>query len=289
METFLAVAEELHFGRAATRLGMAQPPLSRRIQRFERELGAQLFERDRRRVRLTPAGAALVPRARAILAEAARAEQVARDTAAGLLGVVRLGFVGTAALSILPQLVRDFRSAYPQVGLELSELTTARQLTALGNGELDIGLVRAHAPRTELESLTLLTEALLVAMPASHTLASLTSIPVARLRDEPFVLFPRIEGSGLHEQITAHCRAAGFEPRVAQEATTMSTIIGLVASGIGVSIVPASVSHIRLPGVAYRELSASGGDVGLRLVWHHRDMSPATIRFVELARGHAGP
>ena len=171
--------------------------------------------------------------------------------------------------------------------MELSELTTARQLLALGRGELDVGLVRAHAPQPGLESFTLLTEALVVALPASHALASLASIPVGHLREERFVLFPRGEGSGLHEQITAHCRAAGFEPRVTQEATSMSTIIGLVASGIGVSIVPVSVSHIRLPGVAYRELSATVAGIALRLVWNVRDMSPATRQFVELARSHA--
>lgn len=284
LRAFLAVAEELHFGRAAARLGMAQPPLSRQIQRFEQELGERLFERNRRAVRLTPAGAALLPRAQAILDECERAEQLVRDIAAGMLGVVRLGFVGSAALSILPELVREFRLAHPHIALQLFELTTARQLAALARREIDVGLVRAHAPSSDVLSVTLLTETLVVALPDGHALASLKAIPLARLRDESFVMFPRTAGSRLHEQIISLCRTAGFDPDVVQEASHMQTLVGLVAGGVGIGIVPATVSSIRIPGIAYRRLAASHSGVTLRLAWRFRDMSPAVRRFVDFAR-----
>lgn len=281
LRCFVTVAEELHFGRSAFRLGITQPALSRQIQRFEHELGAPLFERTRRSVRLTPAGEALLPRARAIVQEVEEAERATRAVAIGSAGRLRVGFVGSAALSALPIIVRTFTAEHPAVALELRELTTAGQLAALKGGAIDVGLVRAHPPEFGITSRTILREPLLAAVPAGSWLSGSATVSVAQLRDEAWVMFPRAEGSGLHEQILTLCRAAGYEPTVAIEALQMQTLIGLVAAGMGVALVPSSATRTRLPGVVYRPLTEAAHGVALLMAWRETDASPLLARFRE--------
>jgi DNA-binding transcriptional LysR family regulator len=263
---------------------MAQPALSRQIQSLERELGVTLFARTRRSVQLTAAGAALEPAARAILQQIDAATWDVRAVAAGLAGRLRIGFVGSAALSALPAIVRSFSASFPDIALDLRELTTARQLAALSARQIDVGLMRAHAPVAGIRIERLLAEPLVVALPATSPLTNMASVSVADLRDESWVMFPRSEGSGLHEQLLNVCRAAGFEPKVAQEATQMQTLVGLVAGGIGVALAPASATHIRPAGVIYRPLDGPQQAVPLLLGWRGDETGPAIGHFLAHAR-----
>lgn len=284
----VTLAEELNFGRAALREGVRQPPFSQQIGKLEEELGVRLFERTTRQVRLTPAGEAFVAEARAALAHAERAVEAARRVGRGDAGRLALGFVGSAANLTLPRALRRFRARYPGVQVELRELTTGQQAEELRQGLLDVGLL--HAPltgpaREVLATRTVARELLLAALPAGHPLAARPAIPPSALAGEPFVMFPRRYGPALHDRITAVARAAGFEPRVAQEAVQMQTIVGLVAAGIGVSIVPESVARLRRDDVAFRPLSPPTRVVTLDLAWRTGDPSPLVRNFRSLFPG----
>lgn len=281
---FLAVAETLHFGRAAARLGIAQPALSRQIQRLERELGVLLFARTRRSVQLTPAGVALQQPARAIMQLLTEAEREVRAVAEGRAGRLRVGFVGSAALSVLPPIVRAFSASFPGLALELRELTTAQQLAALSADQIDVGLLRAHAPAPGIRAEPVLMEPLVVALPSTSTLAGAETVPITALRDAPWVMFPRGEGSGLHEQLLRLCRAAAFEPTVVQEATQMQTLIGLVAGGVGVALMPASAMRIQPAGVVYRPPAGPQHSIPLLMAWRAGAMRPAVEHFLAYAR-----
>ena len=233
---FVAVAEELHFRRAAARLHISQPPLSTQIAALEAELGVMLLARTRRRVALTPAGAAFLREARAILAGVDAAATTARAIDSGQEGVLRVSFVGSALLSIVPGIVQRFRAARPLVQIALRERPTSAQLEAVLTGIADIGLVRPPvAPDPELVTELVLRERTVAALPADHPLASLRRVPLRRLAAEPLVLFPREQAPGYHDLLTARLAATGTVPRVVQDAPETITIIGLVAAGIGVS------------------------------------------------------
>ncbi|WP_043633843.1 LysR family transcriptional regulator [Nonomuraea candida] len=281
----VALAEELSFSRAAQREGVRQPPFSQQIGKLEEELGVRLFERTTRQVRLTPAGEAFVAEARASLAHAARAAESARRVGRGEAGRLVVGFVGSAANLTLPKLLRRFRARYPGVQVELRELPTAQQAEELRQGLLDVGLLHAPVAGLAAEVLTTRTvarELLLAALPAGHRQAARTSLPLSALADEPFVLFPRRYGPALHDQITALARAAGFEPRVVQEAVQMHTIVGLVAAGIGVSLVPESLARQRRADVAFRPLSPAARVVTLDVAWRTGDPNPLIRTFRSL-------
>ena len=240
---FVAVAEELHFRRAAERLHMSQPPLSQQIRALEDELGFELLIRTRLRVELTPAGAAFLRDARALLGELEGAVATARRIDAGQTGRLRIGFVGSALLSIVPGTVERFRASRPGVAIELRERSTVDQLRAVAAGVVDVGLVR---PPIEdgvcLRAETVLRERTVAALPAAHPLATLTRVPLRRLAAEPHVLFPRDQAPGFHDLLIGSLAGTGAGPRVIQYAPEMLTIIGLVAAGTGVSLVPASRS-----------------------------------------------
>ncbi|MGI8714046.1 MAG: LysR substrate-binding domain-containing protein [Solirubrobacteraceae bacterium] len=285
---FVAVAEELHFRRAAARLHISQPPLSQQIAALEGELGCRLLARTRRRVELTPAGEAFLRDARAMLAELDVATATARAIAAGQAGLLQVTFVGSALLSIVPETVQSFRRARPDVQVELRERSTVEQLRALTTGSVDVGLVRA--PIEEDPSLRIelvLRERTIAAIPEGHPLARLRRVPLRRLAAEPLVLFPRTQAPGFHDLITGRLAATGTSPNIVQYAPEMTTIIGLVAAGIGVSPVPDSVSHLALPGVTYRPLTGAP-DAELVAVTRAPDASPLARAFVSAARAGSG-
>ena len=255
---FVAVAEELHFRRAAERLHISQPPLSQQIRALEDELGFTLLVRTRRRVELTPAGAAFLRDARTLLAELEGAVATARRIDAGQTGRLRINFVGSALFSIVPGTVERFRAARPGVEIELRERATVDQLRAVRAGVADVGLVRPPIDHDgELRVQTVLRERTVAALPAGHALTALTRVPLRRLAAEPLVLFPRDQAPGFHDLLIDSLAGAGVAPRVIQYAPEMLTIMGLVAAGTGVSLVPASVRRLALDGVAYRPVSGA--------------------------------
>ncbi len=293
---FAVLAEELHFGRAAQRLHMTQPPLTQAIAQLERSLGVALFERTRRHVALTPAGEALLPAVRGLLARATALPALARAAAAGEMGRVRLAFVSTVGFEQLPTWVRDFHAECPGVALELVEATGDVQLDAFARGSIDAGLM-LHSPGQAPAGLARLAvgqEPLVLALPASHALARTEPLPLAAVLAEPLVLFPRRILPSLHDAVLALYRAHGAVPQVAQEAIQMQTIVNLVWGGIGLAWVPASVMQFRRAGVVYRE-ATQFGPVGRRrlvlpacetsLVWPAGKVSPALVRFVDFVRG----
>jgi DNA-binding transcriptional LysR family regulator len=255
---FVAVAEELHFRRAAERLHISQPPLSQQIRALEDELGFPLLTRSRRRVQLTPAGEAFLRDARALLGELEGAVATARRIDAGQTGRLRISFVGSALLSIVPGAVERFRESRPGVEIELRERSTIDQLRAVRAGVVDVGLVRPPIEDDdELRVQTVLRERTVAALPSAHELAALRRIPLHRLAAEPLVLFPREQAPGYHDLLIGALAGARAGPRVIQYAPEMLTIIGLVAAGMGVSLAPASVSRLALEGVTYRPVTGA--------------------------------
>jgi DNA-binding transcriptional LysR family regulator len=285
---FVAVAEELHFHRAAERLHISQPPLSQQIRALERELGVALFERNRRRVELTPAGSAFLEDARAILEATDRAADNARRVAAGELGALRVGFVGSATFSpTLPALLREFRDRYPDVDLRLRELQTTEQLAALAAGRIDIGVIRGPLTSSELaadlEQLVILREQLVVAVPDSHPLAPKSKLRAADLRGETFVILRRREAPGLFASLATVMRGAGGMPTDVLEVAEMQTILGLVASGFGVSLVPASVAEAERAGISFRPLADPSPEIELALAWRSDTRSAVRDAFLRVA------
>ena len=285
------MAQELHFGRAAQRLHMTQPPLTQGIAALERNLGLRLFDRTQRSVQLTPAGAALLPEVLDLLARAQALPGHARAAAAGELGRLRLAFVSTVGFGLLPQWVRAFRARWPCVQLELIEATGDVQLDALARGDIDAGLL-LHSPGQVppgLAHLCVAREPLVLALPEGHALAAAddASLDWNALLDEPLVLFPRRSVASLHDAIVALYHAAGHTPRVAQEAIQMQTIVNLVSAELGVAWVPASVRQFQRPGVVYRDMErhAEVPWCETSLVWQAGREVPALARWTEFVRG----
>ena len=226
------------------RLHIVQPALSRQIRALEQELGLRLFERDRRRVALTPAGAVFLEEARSVLEHVARAVDAAQRADRGELGSLRIGYVPAMVSTGLPEMVRRFRERYPDVDVRLQEMTPAMQVESLLRERVDVGFVRGPIHEPALETQTVLEEPLVAALPSGHRLGRHKRLRLAMLADQPFVLQARSFGPGSHDQILAVCRSAGFSPRVVQEGS-QAEVASLVASGAGVGIVPVSLRAIR--------------------------------------------
>jgi DNA-binding transcriptional LysR family regulator len=281
---FVTLAEELHFGRAAQRLSITQPPLSLAIRGLEEELRVQLFARNRRQVALTHAGAIFLDQARAILARTGEAVQLARAADRGEVGRLVIGFMSASIYTLLPPVLREFAASHSRVRLDLRELTLPQQLAALRRGDIHAGFVRPPVTDAELAMELLLEEPLHVALPAGHPLASARRIRAVRLADEPFVMFQRAPGLVLHDLVLGFCLQQGFAPRVAQEASQSHAVVGLVSAGIGVALVPASAQEVRLRGVEFRPLVEKTPPVGTALAWRRDDTSPVLRAFVDTAR-----
>ncbi|SMC65332.1 LysR family transcriptional regulator [Kibdelosporangium aridum] len=282
----VAVAEHLHFGNAAAALGIAQPRLSQLVKALETDLGVALFDRDTRNVRLTAAGEAFVTGARTALSTVDVASERARAAGRGETGVIAIGVVGSAVVHPLPAVVRAFRARYPEVTLRFAELPTLEQVARLRADTVDVGFLRPPlpAPADDLALLPVSREPLIAVLPADHRLAGRERVAVRALADEPFVRFPRHLGPGLFDEITALCRRAGFEPRVGQEAVQMQTIVGLVASGCGVSIVPGSVAGLSRPDVVFKPVSPTTRLVDLALARRVGPVPPVVANFVAVTR-----
>ena len=281
---FLAVAEELHFGHAALRLHMAQPPLSQQIRALEAEIGHPLFIRSSRSVKLTPAGKALMDRARRTLLKVDDDVEAVRRVARGEVGELHVGFVGSAMLTSLPAILGKYRRLYPRVRLRLDEFHTSQLIEAMLDGSIDVSLARDTGTPEGLIVERAMVEPFIAVVPKGHPLARRRSIPIAQLRDEPFVFFPRSAGSYAWENTIRLCEQHGFRPNIVQEAPQWLTIVRLVGAGLGVTIMPASVGKIVSPAVVCRKLSPSGGGTSIDLVYRTDQTSPLVKAFVTLSR-----
>jgi len=281
---FVAVAEELHFGRAAQRLHIAQPPLSQQIRRLEEMLGHALFVRTSRDVRLTAAGEELLERARHTLtkieADVAAAQRIGRGEA----GALMVGFVGSGMLTVLPRMLGRYRKRYPQVDLQLRELHTAELVTAMLNGTVDVGFLRDADEVEGLYIEVLVREPFVLVLPRKHPLAKEKTVAVKSLRDEPFVLFSRSYGSVAWKKTIAVCERHGFLPRVVQEAPQWLTIVSLVGAGLGVTIAPACVEKLNVPDTVCRRLRPNTEHTHLELAYRTGEVRPIARAFSELAR-----
>lgn len=281
---FAILARELHFGRAATRLGIAQPPLSQQIQRLETLLGTKLLERTSRKVQLTDAGRAFLVEAERVMAGVDTAVEAARRSGRGESGELKVAFAATVMFLALPAIIREFRSRFPRVHLDLREMPTGPQLTALRDGEIDIGFVREPRPDPDLEIVTVMREPLRIAVNRSHPLAARPTLAVRDLAEEPFVLFPADLAPGLHAQVMSLCRSAGFSPRVVEESRELYTSVSLVEAGVGVSILPASVEKLGWRGVRYRPIPSAGAETTIAAAWRKDRQRPVMEAFMGVVR-----
>ncbi len=281
---FIAVAEHLHFSRAAEILHIAQPPLSQQIQSLENELGVPLFIRTRRSVQLTPAGKAFLGEAKKVIAQAERAIAAAHQAHSGVLGQLAIGFVGTAIAEVMPTILKAFRQRYPLVETTLQNLVTTEQVQALRAGQIQVGILHPPLLDASLHLEIIRREPLVVVLPADHTLAAQEQIALAQLREETFVMYPRTWNPGLFDQIMSLCQNAGFHMRFGQEALGWQSITSLVAASFGVSIVPASSQLLRNAGVAYRPLQGVTPTFDLALAWLSGNDSPILYNFLQIAR-----
>jgi DNA-binding transcriptional LysR family regulator len=289
---FIAVAEELHFTRAAERLHIGQPPLSHAIQVLEADVGAQLLERSKRWVRLTEAGKLFLDDARKILAMAEQACETARRAERGEAGELRIGFTYSTPLTpLFAEVVNRYRQEFPHVTLTLHEMATLRQLDAIGQRTLDLGFIRPPeiAVPAGIELTSLREDPLMLVLPSGHPLASKKAVAINELADLPFVMYPPGAGTGIYPQIYRLCQAAGFVPRVAQTAGEASTIIGLVAAGSGITLLPSSFDHIRMDGVCYRPLLDRAATTMLLLAQRADEQAPLVDAFVKLVTEAAKP
>ncbi|KVP54995.1 LysR family transcriptional regulator [Burkholderia ubonensis] len=290
---FVTVAEERHFGRAAARLSMTQPPLSQAIRALEDLLGVALFVRTKRSVALTAVGAALLPDVRKLLEAADALPPRAQSLARGETGSLALAFVSTADYGLLPSLLRAFGARYPQVRLQLEEATSDVQIEELAAGRIDAGLIIPPVPprhAAELSYLPVVREPLVLAMPAAATPADAPEDAPVRLADVaalPLVIFPRRLAPGFYDIITGCYGAAGATPRIGQEAIQMQTIVSLVSAGMGVALVPQSLRNLRRTGVVYRPLADGAPVVETGLVWRTGDVSPVLAGFIDIVRAQA--
>jgi DNA-binding transcriptional LysR family regulator len=293
LRSLVVLAEELHFGRAAARLGIAQPPLSQQIQRLERLLGSRLFERTSRRVQLTDAGNAFLVEARRALLAVENAVEAARRAGRGETGELRVAFAATVMFVHLPRIIREFRTRFPGVHLDLREMPTGPQLAALRAGDIDLGFVREPRPDPDLEIVTVMREPLRIAVNKSHPLAARATLAVRHLADEPFVLFPEELAPGLYAQVMELCRAAGFTPRVVEESRELYTSVSLVEAGVGVSILPASVEKLGWRGVRYRPIPSAAAETRIAAAWRRDRARPVLDAFMrvvyELTETSAAP
>jgi DNA-binding transcriptional LysR family regulator len=285
---FVAVAEELHFTRASARLRIAQPHLSQEIRRLEHEIGVELFVRTKRSVALTPAGHAFLERVRVVFDNTASAVYAAQRASRGETGRIRIGFVTSAAIRVIPNAAARFRSAFPDVELLLKDIHSEEGIEAVRTGQLDLCLLyppRIVDPALNIETIWL--EPLVALLPPKHPIADKQRISLQRLKSEPWIMGPREQGSRYFDEVIAACAAAGFAPRFTQRTTRITTTIIMVASGMGVALVPMTVARLAFGGAVYRELRSPRSSIPVAFAWRRDQTAPALARFMALVRQSA--
>jgi DNA-binding transcriptional LysR family regulator len=284
LKYFVAVAEEGHFGRAARRLFISQPPLSRQIRDLEEEVGVRLFERGRDRVRLTEAGRQFLEGARQTLVQADRTVALAKGAAEGKSGFLSIGYIPTGDLGVIPRVLLPFRKRYPKIELELRSLAVTPQIEELRRERIHLGFLRlpVHAPDLRIEHVH--AEPLIVALQKGHPLARVSRVPLSRLASEDFLIFPRRLAPTYYDEIISFFRKAGFSPKIGHEVESLQTQLALVSAGLGFALLPASVREIRRNGVVYRDLAEPFLKVDMAVATLDRKPSETLQRFLEVVR-----
>jgi DNA-binding transcriptional LysR family regulator len=283
LHSFVVLADELHFGRASKRLFVSQPALSKQIRRLEEKVGGALFTRTRRKVEITEAGRVLLAGADKVLREDEAALSLAKEAVLGRAGTLRIGFGIASVSEILPRTILRFRKTYSQVELKMRDMSTPAQIAALVEGSIDIGIVRLPIAHSELDSLPLFHEQLVVATSGSLSYNSRQGL--AALRNQPFVFFPRATSATLHDHVLGLCRGAGFSPTIVQEASELFTILNLVRAGLGVSLVPSAARRMGVPGVRFHDLGLPEAKWRIGIAWNRlSDKAELISRFVATTR-----
>lgn len=286
LRCFVAVAEELHFGRAASRLNMTQPPLSRQIQVLEHTIDALLLERTSRSVRLTAAGRSFLPEAKRILKLSEGAAQVARRIALGKAGSLKIGFTAATAYSFLPDLVKACRARLPEIDLSLKEMVSGDQLEALDSGQIDVGLMRPPVVRPEFNSVRVATEPLLAAIPDGHPLSMAKVISLKDLDAQPFIMYSPYESRYFYELLTAQFNKAGVLPRYVQHLSQIHSVLALVRAGLGLAVVPQAAASLNFAGVNLCAMEVRPAcPVELFLVWPRSQENPLLPMLINIAKG----
>lgn len=285
---FLVLAEELHFSRAAQRLSISQPPLSVAIRQLEEELGAQLFERTSKEVRLTAAGKHLRVQAQDIMEQAQRVRQDMRAIADGVQGRIRLGFVGSAIYRGLPEALESFRTRHPLVRIDMLELNSAEQIAGLQQERLDLGLLHATRPAPGLQSHTLVSEPFMACLPDSHALAGLRKLQVRQLAGERMVLFSRQVSPDYHQQIWQICQSEGFTPDLHHEVRHWLSVLSMVSLGQGVSLVPSCLQRVGFPGLAFVPIQGRHPQSQMQAMWHPGHVQPLVESLLAHLRDSVG-
>jgi len=280
---FVAVAEELHFGKAAARLNMSQPPLSQQIRQLEDELGFPLFYRNKHHVELTEAGKVFLEETRLTLEHLEKSRVMAEKAHQGAKGRLVVGFLGSTTYNVVP-LLGQYKLRYPMVDLTLHQMKSDRQLQALRDRSIHLGIVRNPVDTPDLASETLMTEPFAAILPKRHRLAERESLNMLDLQDEPFIVSSRYSGATYYDAVMSLCEQAGFSPNIALEVPELHTIVAFVSEGMGVALVPASYRHQQNEGVVYRELRNVDAMLRTVLIWRKDEPSPILREFVELSR-----
>jgi DNA-binding transcriptional LysR family regulator len=285
---FLAVAEERHFGRAAQRLGMSQPPLTGQIQVLEQALKAKLFVRSRRGAQLTPVGQAILPAVRRFAQQMEQLELAVREATTGQTGMLTIGAIASAMVEVLPPFLERLRQAHPQLTIAVKEIDSVDAVPALRAGDVDLAFARLHGDLgADVQTLTLAKDRLAVVLPADHRLVERTRIRLEELAPESFVMFARHVSPVYFDSIIAVCRGAGFSPRILHEVRSVTTQVAFVGCGQGIALVPAALKRVAPNGVVFRALTRSVDVVTTAAAWASTSKSPALEVAVEALRGRA--
>lgn len=285
LKYFVTVAEELHFGNAARKLNMTQPPLSMQIKKLEEELESRLFTRTNRTVSLTKEGELLLKEAKEILNRAENAVSNVKSLSESLSGPLKIGFNEPAINSFLPSLLKDFRKKFPDAIISLDEMETAEQLDALMQCRINIGFARLFQHETPgMRQMLMLSERYLIALPAKHDLCGFKVINPEMLADEALIIFPEKIQPRLHKGILMKLAANGYKPKLIQEAVTKQTTLALVEAGMGIAFIPESISSVKRKGVEFRKFSAKLPEIKIYAIWRDDDNSPLLEKFIGRAR-----
>lgn len=282
---FIAVAEELHFGRAAERLQISQPPLSLQIKQLETKLGVLLFSRTRQRVELTTAGESFLKNTYKIMKLIDNACEESQRVDRGESGQLILAFTGAIGFELLPTILRAYQDKYPDVNIILKQMTTSDQIVAFRKNEIDVGLIVMPVLSESLNIELLHEEPFIVVLPRTHYLAQDGgTINIANLVNEKFIMTPRISGEGYYDSIISLCHSAGFSPKKTQEADELHTVVSFVASGMGIAILPSSIQFVKNDDIAYFPLDNNFSDYKTGIAWNKTEDSPTALSFISFLR-----